>query len=169
MHKKYAAFSGRMLMVGFGAVGQGSLPLILRHLDIRPQQITIVTANEFGKGIAAEYGIKFLVEPLRRDNYTAILARELGRGDFLVNVSIDVSSVALIDWCQQHDVFYIVPASSPGPAAIPMLRFPPAAAPTTLTARRRWRCARSIRRDPRACSCMEPIPAWCRIWSSRRC
>src|SRR5450759_899491 len=104
-----------MLIVGFGAVGQGSLPLILRHIDIGPQQITIVTANEFGKDIAAEYGIKFRVEPLTRDNYVAILARELGRGDFLVNVSIDVSSVALIDWCQQHDVFYIDACIEPWP------------------------------------------------------
>ena len=115
MQKKHAAFSGRILIVGFGAVGQGSLPLILRHIDISPRRITIVTANEFGKDIAAEYGVEFRVEPLTRDNYAAILARELGHGDFLVNVSIDVSSVALIDWCQQHDVFYIDACIEPWP------------------------------------------------------
>jgi homospermidine synthase len=115
MHKKYAAFSGRMLIVGFGAVGQGSLPLILRHLDMSPRQITIVTANEFGKDVAAEYGIRFRVEPLTRDNYRTILARELGSGDFLVNVSIDVCSVALIDWCQQHGAFYIDACIEPWP------------------------------------------------------
>jgi len=104
-----------MLIVGFGAVGQGSLPLILRHIEVSPQKITIVTANEFGQGIAAEYGVPFRVEPLTRDNYAAILARELGRGDFLVNVSIDVCSVALIDWCQQHGVFYIDACIEPWP------------------------------------------------------
>ena len=104
-----------MLIVGFGAVGQGSLPLILRHIDISAQRITIVTANAFGKEIAAEYGIKFRVEPLTRDNYLAILARELGGGDFLVNASLDVSSVALIDWCQQHGVFYIDACIEPWP------------------------------------------------------
>jgi homospermidine synthase len=115
MHRKYAAFSGRMLIVGFGAVGQGSLPLILRHIDIDPTRISIVTANAFGQDIAAEYGVKFRVEPLTRDNYLAILERELGRGDFLVNVSLDVSSVALIEWCQQHDVFYIDACIEPWP------------------------------------------------------
>ena len=115
MHRKYAAFSGRMLIVGFGAVGQGSLPLILRHIDIDPTRISIVTANAFGKEVAAEYGVKFRVEPLTRENYLAILARELDRGDFLVNVSIDVSSVALIDWCQQHEVFYIDACIEPWP------------------------------------------------------
>ena len=101
--------------MGFGAVGQGSLPLILRHIDISPQNITIVTANAFGTDVAAEYGVKFRVEPLTQDNYLAILARELGRGDFLVNASIDVSSVALIDWCQQHEVFYIDACIEPWP------------------------------------------------------
>src|SRR3990170_8612586 len=72
MQKKYASFPGRMLMIGFGADGQGSLPLILRHIDMRPQQIAIVTANEFGKNIAAGYGVRFRVEPLTRDNYAAI-------------------------------------------------------------------------------------------------
>ena len=102
-------------MIGFGAVGQGSLPLILRHIDMRPQQIAIVTANEFGREIAAEYGVRFRVEPLTRDNYAAILARELGRGDFLVNASFDVSSVALIEWCQQHGVLYIDACIEPWP------------------------------------------------------
>ena len=41
-----------MLIVGFGSVGQGSLPLILRHIDIKPEQITIITANAFGREIA---------------------------------------------------------------------------------------------------------------------
>jgi len=106
-HKKYTAFPGKMLMVGFGAVGQGSLPLILRHIDMDPQQLSIVTANDFGRAIAAEYGIKFRIEPLTRRNYASILGRELGRGDFLVNAAFDVSSVALIEWCQQHGVLYI--------------------------------------------------------------
>ena len=115
MHTKHASFSGRMLMIGFGAVGQGSLPLILRHIDMRPEQIAIVTANEFGKDIAAAYGVRFRVEPLTRDNYAAILARELGSGDFLVNASFDVSSVALIEWCQQHGVLYIDACIEPWP------------------------------------------------------
>jgi len=106
-HKKYIGFPGRILIVGFGAVGQGSLPLILRHIDMRPEQITIVTADESGRGVASEYGIKFRVEPLTPANYTAILRRELRRGDFLVNAAFDVSSMAVIEWCQQNGVRYI--------------------------------------------------------------
>ena len=106
-----------MLMVGFGAVGQGSLPLILRHIDMRPEQITIVTSWKFGRQIAVEYGVKFLVEPLTPENYVRNLGRYLGRGDFLVNASFDVSSIDLIEWCQQHGAFYIDACIEPWPGA----------------------------------------------------
>lgn len=125
--KKHAAFSGKMLMVGFGAVGQGTLPLILRHIQMKPEQITIVTAWEFGRKIAAEYGVKFLVEPLTRENYVASLADYLGPGDFLVNASFDVSSLDLIEWCQQNGVLYIDACIEPWPgghtdASVPVAR-----------------------------------------------
>ena len=35
--KKYVDFKGRMVMIGFGSIGQGVLPLILRHIGIKPE------------------------------------------------------------------------------------------------------------------------------------
>ena len=35
--KKHVAFTGRIVMIGFGSIGQGVLPLILRHIDIEPE------------------------------------------------------------------------------------------------------------------------------------
>ena len=40
--RKYVDFKGRMVMIGFGSIGQGVLPLILRHIGIKPGQITII-------------------------------------------------------------------------------------------------------------------------------
>ena len=31
----------------------------------------------------------------------------LGKGDFLLNLSVDVSSTVLIEYCLQHGVFYL--------------------------------------------------------------
>jgi homospermidine synthase len=106
-YKRYAAFKGRMLILGFGSIGQGSLPLLLRHVDVSPAQITIVTAQDSGRQIAERYGVRFIVEPVTPDNYRTLYARHLGRGDFLVNASVDVGSVDSIEWCQQHGVLYL--------------------------------------------------------------
>ena len=70
---KHVAFSGRLVMLGFGSIGQGVLPLILRHIDMPRERITIVTADDRGADVAAEYGVHRLVAPLTRDNFRDLL------------------------------------------------------------------------------------------------
>ena len=55
-YKKHMTFKGKILMVGFGAVGQGTLPLILRHIDMPRENVKIITAEDWGREIAEEYG-----------------------------------------------------------------------------------------------------------------
>jgi homospermidine synthase len=104
---KHVKFDGRLVMVGFGSIGQGVLPLILRHIDMPREKITIVTAAETGREIAAEYGIDFRIEPLTRENHRAVLEPLLRAGDFLLNLSVDVSSVALIALAHETGAFYL--------------------------------------------------------------
>jgi homospermidine synthase len=111
----HARLSGRLVIVGFGSIGQGVLPLILRHIDIAPQNITIVTAEPRGKEVAQEYGVKFVETALTRENFRTVLEPLIGTGDFLLNVSVDVSSVALIELCQQKGVLYLDTCIEPWP------------------------------------------------------
>jgi len=104
---KHAALSGRLVIVGFGSIGQGVLPLILRHIDISVRSITIVTAEERGHDVADEMGVRFVRQALTRQNYRDILKPLLRKGDFLLNVSVDVSSVALIELCRDLGVLYL--------------------------------------------------------------
>ena len=106
-YSKHIAFNGRILILGFGAVGQGTLPLMLRHIEMPRQNLSIITAEDWGREIAQEYGIAFRVEPLTRDNYVRILDRELSSGDFLFNASFDVSSLALIEYCSERGIMYL--------------------------------------------------------------
>jgi len=103
----HASFSGRLVMLGFGSIGQGVLPLILRHLDLPRERITIVTAEPRGREVAEEYGIRFIQEAATRENYRALLAPLLGAGDFLLNLSVDVSSVALIGLAREVGALYL--------------------------------------------------------------
>jgi homospermidine synthase len=105
--KKHVAFPGRLVIVGFGSIGQGVLPLLLRHIDLSPEQITIVTAEERGHAEATELGVRFVLKPLTRDNYVTVLEPLLGKGDFLLNVSVEVSSVALIELCWKKGALYL--------------------------------------------------------------
>ncbi|HXB17939.1 MAG TPA: saccharopine dehydrogenase C-terminal domain-containing protein [Steroidobacteraceae bacterium] len=114
-HKIHVEFPGRILFVGFGSVGQGVLPLILRHIGIAPERITIVTAEDKGNEEAAKYGVKFIKERLTRETFRRVLNPLLGRGDFLINVSVEVSSVALIKLCWEKGAMYIDTCIEPWP------------------------------------------------------
>lgn len=114
-HKVYVDFPGRILIVGFGSIGQGVLPLLLRHIAIAPDRITIVTAADRGREEAEKYGIKFVKEALTRENHRRILTPLLGRGDFLLNVSVEVSSIALIKLCWERGAMYLDTCIEPWP------------------------------------------------------
>jgi homospermidine synthase len=103
----HARFGGRLLILGFGSIGQGVLPLILRHIGIDRRNIAILAADERGAAVAAEHGIAHEVLAITRENYRAVLAPRVGEGGFLLNLSVDVSSVALIELCRQRGALYL--------------------------------------------------------------
>src|SRR5215203_5028402 len=111
----HVVFPGRLVFVGFGSIGQGVLPLILRHVGIQPDQITIVTADEAGAQIAQEYGVRFMKHALTRGNYKTVLDPIVGRGDFLLNLSVDVASVALVKLCWEKGALYLDTCIEPWP------------------------------------------------------
>lgn len=112
---KLIGFRGRIVIVGFGSIGQGVLPLLLRHIDIAPSQIVIVTADDRGRTEAEAVGIRFIVAPLTEENYTTILEPVLGGDDFLLNLSVDVSSVALMAFCRERGALYLDTCNEPWP------------------------------------------------------
>ncbi|MEQ1582286.1 MAG: saccharopine dehydrogenase C-terminal domain-containing protein [Steroidobacteraceae bacterium] len=106
-HRVHVDFPGRLLIVGFGSIGQGVLPLILRHVGIAADRVTIMTAEDAGQAEAAEFGVRFIKQPITRDNYKRILDPLVGRGDFLLNLSVDVSSISLVKLCAEKGALYL--------------------------------------------------------------
>ena len=48
-----AEFSGRVLMVGCGSIGQAMLPLLRRHLTLPEDGLAVLEASEQGRAFAA--------------------------------------------------------------------------------------------------------------------
>src|ERR1700742_2631909 len=106
-HEVHVKFAGKIVMVGFGSIGQGVLPLILRHIGTSSDRITIVTAEDKGNSEAQEFGVKFVQKALTPENYRNVLEPLLGAGDFLLNLSVDVSSVALVELARERGALYL--------------------------------------------------------------
>ncbi|HET9581042.1 MAG TPA: saccharopine dehydrogenase C-terminal domain-containing protein [Usitatibacter sp.] len=123
--KKHAAFSGKLVMMGFGSIGQAVLPLLLRHLDVRASQVRIVSKSADRSGIAAKHDVAFDVHEVKRSNYAAILDRYLGPGDFLLNLSVEVGSAQLIEHCLGRGILYLDTCIEPWPGRTEDASLPP--------------------------------------------
>jgi homospermidine synthase len=98
----------RILFVGYGTIAQALTPVLFElYPDLDPHNVSAITADEQGAAIAHAFGIGFSVMPLTTENLHAVLDGRLGPGDFLLNLSVEVATVALIDWCQEHGVLYL--------------------------------------------------------------
>lgn len=107
MLTRYARLPGRVVMVGFGSIGQAVLPLLHRHFELHPEQIRIITADRRGAAIAHDYRAGFSEIPLTPGNVVQVLEPRLGEGDILLNLSVDVSSKALVELCWRRGALYL--------------------------------------------------------------
>jgi homospermidine synthase len=111
----YARIDGPLVLVGFGSIGKGVLPLILRHIAVARDRMVIIDPDDTGRGIAEFAGIEFMNLALQPENLRAVLSPLLQAGGFLVNLSVGVSSVALIELCREHGALYLDTCIEPPP------------------------------------------------------
>jgi hypothetical protein len=105
----------KIVILGFGAIGTGVLPLLFRHVDMKPGQL-IVVSDQFSQKArdhAATYGVPLHTAKLLKNDYKGALEQHLQEGDFLINLSVDVSSCALIEFCQAKNVLYMDTCNEP--------------------------------------------------------
>lgn len=107
-HPVYARIEGPIILVGFGSIGRGTLPLIERHFDFDRDKLVIVEPNTALADDIAKTGYRHVAEALTSDNYRDLLGGllEPGKG-FVVNLSVDTSSLDLIRFCREQHVLYI--------------------------------------------------------------
>lgn len=113
VEQTYLKFEGRILLLGFGSIAQGLLPLLFRHIDVPASRISIITGHERGRAEADAFGVQYEIDPLSRDNFRAILGARLARGDFLINLTVDVASSALLEFCCKRGVLYLDTCTEP--------------------------------------------------------
>ena len=102
-------------MLGFGSIGQAALPLLLRHIDLDSAQITIISRSEDKTGIAADAGVSFVAHPLTEGNFESVLEAHVKEGDFLLNLSVEVASLALLRHCWRRGILYLDTCIEPWP------------------------------------------------------
>jgi len=96
----------RIVIVGFGNVGQGLLPLLRRQYE---GSITIFDKSDLDerKEIASRYGAEFIKKEITSANYMSALGNSLTEKAFLLNLAVSVSTLDLIALAQSIGAFYL--------------------------------------------------------------
>jgi len=106
----YGEITGPIVMIGFGSIGRGSLPLIERHFKFDKSRMVIIDPSEENRKLADERGITFIKQAITKDNYKEVLTPLLTNGGgqgFCVNLSVDTGSVDLMRLTRKLGALYV--------------------------------------------------------------
>lgn len=106
---KRIPFQGRVVILGCGGVARCTLPLLLKHLDVPPERVTVVEKRDFRDGIrsALERGVRFLTLEITRERMDEQLGALVGPGDLLVDLAWNIGCIDLLKFCRREGVLYI--------------------------------------------------------------
>lgn len=112
----HGEITGPIVMIGFGSIGRGTLPLIERHFRFDKSRMVVIEPLDDGHGLLARHGVLHIKEAVTRDNYRELLTPLLTKGGgqgFCVNLSVDTSSIDLMKLCRSLGVLYIDTVNEP--------------------------------------------------------
>lgn len=101
-------FHGKILLLGYGGVGRCTLPLLLKHLDVPGEKITVLDFADRSKELEAyrERGVCFVREKIERETMAQQLEKYVGPGDMIIDLAWNISATEILSWCHDHDVLY---------------------------------------------------------------
>ena len=108
----YAEITGPIVMIGFGSIGRGTLPLIERHFKFDKSRMVVIDPQLDAEHLAIleKHGVRHIQAHVTKDNYKDLLKPLLTEGGgqgFCVNLSVDTGSLDLVKLCRKLDVLYI--------------------------------------------------------------
>ncbi len=114
----HGRIDGPLVMIGFGSIGRGTLPLIERHFDYDPARFVVIAPEDDHRRLLDERGIRFVQEELTPANFREVLTPLLTAGGgqgFCVNLSVDTGSLDIMRLTRELGALYIDTVVEPWP------------------------------------------------------
>jgi homospermidine synthase len=102
-------FGKRILFVGYGAVAQCTLPILMKQMKVSPKNITVMDFEDRRKALApwTRKGVQFVQKKVTRSNMASVLKKHVGPGDVIVDLAWNIDACEILQWCHDHGVLYV--------------------------------------------------------------
>lgn len=102
-------FPNRIVFIGFGSVARCTLPILLQHVGVAPNQIAIIEfePNEAALKPWLEQGVVLVRDRVTPENLGSLLGQNLSAGDLLIDLAWNIDCCEIVQWCQDHGVLYV--------------------------------------------------------------
>ncbi|BAT59932.1 homospermidine synthase [Variibacter gotjawalensis] len=112
----HGTITGPIVMIGFGSIGRGTLPLIERHFTFDKSRFVVIDPVDDDRKLLDERGIKYIQTAVTKKNYKQLLTPLLTEGGgqgFCVNLSVDTGSLDIMELCSKLGALYIDTVNEP--------------------------------------------------------
>lgn len=99
----------KIFMIGCGAVAQCTLPILVKKLGIRPNQITVMDFVDNRSRIAdlIKDGVSYVIDRVNPNNYKELLSKYLSPGDIFIDLGWNIDTVEILNWCHENNIRYV--------------------------------------------------------------
>jgi len=102
-------FGKRILFVGYGAVAQCTLPILMKHMKVSAKNVTVMDFEDRRAALAPwiKKGVQFVQKKITRANMKSVLGKHVGEGDVIVDLAWNIDACEILQWCHDHGVLYV--------------------------------------------------------------
>lgn len=102
-------FNKKVLVVGYGSVSRCTLPILLKHIKIPYENLTIIDFEDKSEALKpwTDKGVKYLRHKITRENLREILFQHLEKGGLLIDLAWNIDTTEMIRWCHHNEVLYV--------------------------------------------------------------
>ncbi len=102
-------FKNKVLMIGYGSVARCALPVLIKHISIPCENITIIDFVDKSKELLPwiRRGVRFFQERITPINITQILSKYVSNGGLIIDLSWNIDCIELLNWCHENQVLYV--------------------------------------------------------------
>ncbi len=102
-------FDKKILFVGYGAVAQCALPILMKLMKVSPKNVTVMDFEDRKAALKPwiSKGVRWVRNRITKQNLSPLLGKYLKAGDVLIDLAWNIDALVLLQWCHDHGVLYV--------------------------------------------------------------